>query len=83
MDKIDIAKNLLEEIEQSSEYKNDPIFNSNCFIEADQTTKIQFLMLQLELSFKLQDHKSLMLKTIALKHRLGDIYDAKIKSSLH
>lgn len=40
-------------------------------------------MLQLELYSKLKDDKSLMLKTIALKNRLGDVYDSKIKSRLY
>lgn len=39
-------------------------------------------MLQLELLDKLNDNKNLMLKTIALKNRLGDVYDSKIKSRL-
>lgn len=82
IDNVETAKNLLKEIEESEEYKSDVIFNSNCFIEADQTVKLQFLMLQLELYSKLKDDKSLMLKTIALKNRLGDVYDSKIKSRL-
>lgn len=40
-------------------------------------------MLQLELQAKLSDDKTLMLKTIALKSRLGDVYDSKIKSRLY
>lgn len=39
-------------------------------------------MLQLELMDKLHDNKNLMLKTIALKNRLGDVQDSKIKSRL-
>lgn len=72
-DNIGQAQTILNEIEESNEFKNDPVFNSNCFIEADQSIKILFMLLQLEVLLKQNKTKSLMMKTIALKQRLGDV----------
>lgn len=70
---LEKAAAIMTEIENSNEFKSDPVFNSNCFIEADQSIKILFLLLKLELLQKQDKPKELMLQTLSLKKRLGDI----------
>jgi len=72
-ERLNDAFTLLKEIELSNEFRTDRHFNSSCRIEADQSIKILFMLLQLEVLLRQGKTKELMLKTVSLKQRLGDV----------
>jgi len=80
---INKAQEIMNEIYNSKEYKEDKVFNSECEIDASQTLKILFLLQELEIYLRKNNIKQLLLRTIIVKKRIGEIFDARVKSRIN